>query len=89
MPIYNIDLILLYKDNIGIIIIIINLKLKLSFNKSKHINIWYYITCKTLANKIFYLQYIQTADMTADILIKALLIKSYKRYYKNIGLTIS
>jgi hypothetical protein len=47
----------------------------------------YHITREALANGTLRLQYIRTADMTADILTKSLPIEAHRRHRHNMGLT--
>jgi hypothetical protein len=54
--------------------------------RTRHIDIRYHITREALATGAIKLKYIRTADMTADLLTKALPIEVHRRHMKNMGL---
>src|SRR5438034_6132637 len=77
--------ILLYSDNMSAIAITTN------FNDDKtskihHIDIHYHIIQEVLANNILRLKYIQTTDMTADILTKILPRETHSHHMKSMKL---
>ena len=85
-PIHNLEPTLLYGDNIGAITTATNPDGHRA-TRSRHIDIRYHITREALANGTLRLQYIRTADMTADILTKSLPIEAHRRHRHNMGLT--
>jgi hypothetical protein len=74
LSIHNLEPTLLYGDNIGAITTATNPDGHRA-TRSRHIDVRYHITREALANGTLRLQYIRTADMTADILTKSLPIE--------------
>jgi hypothetical protein len=52
------------------------------WSRSKHIDVRFHIIREAAANGLVRLEYIRTADMTADILTKALPRELHKRHVK-------
>jgi hypothetical protein len=75
----------LFLDNQGTIIIANKLKYVIS-NRSKHIDIQFHIICKAAANRLVQLKYVRTANMTANILTKALPQELHLHYMKGLGM---
>jgi len=55
-------------------------------NRSKHIDIRFHIIREAAANGLIRLEYVRTADMTADILTKALPKELHVRHMKGLGM---
>jgi hypothetical protein len=86
-PIHNLEPTLLYGDNMGAITTATNPDGHRTV-RSRHIDIRYHITREALANGTLRLQYVRTADMTADILTKPLPFELHQRHRANMGLGI-
>ena len=67
----NFESTLLYNDNLSVIAIIMNYDNDKT-SRIHHIDICYHVIQEVLANSALRLRYVQTADMTADILTKIL-----------------
>jgi hypothetical protein len=54
--------------------------------RSKHIDICFHVIREAIANGLIRLEYVRTADMTADILTKALPKELHQRHVKGMGM---
>jgi len=75
----------LFSDNQGTIATANKPKYVIS-NRSKHIDIRFHIIRKAAANGLVRLKYVRTADMTANILTKALPRELHLRHMKGLGM---
>jgi hypothetical protein len=83
----DLDLMLLYSDNMRAIVIVMNLNGDKTA-QIRHIDIHYYIMREALANEILQLRYIQTAEIIMNILTNFLSTKTHNHYMKDMSLTI-
>ena len=75
----------LFSDNQGAIATANQPKHVIS-NRSKHIDIRFHIIREAAANGLIQLEYIQTIEMTANILTKALPQELHIRHIKGLGM---
>jgi hypothetical protein len=75
----------LLSDNQGAILTANHPKHVIS-NRSKHIDIQFHIIREATANELVQLEYVRTANMTADILTKALPQELHLRHMKGLGM---
>src|SRR2546421_12270642 len=83
----DLDFMLLYNDNMRVIITVINS----NNNKTaqiRHIDICYHITCEALTNEILQLKYVQTAEIIINILTNLLFTETHNYHVKDMSLTI-
>ena len=62
-------------------------KNSVSHSYVKHIDLRHHFICEAIQNKIIWVQYIPTAEMTANGLTKALGYEKYKKCMTHMGMT--